>query len=397
MNSPVDLDHERARRPRPLNVRSVSVFDGKEVPHRRWVVPGFSVEGGITLFAGDGGTGKSLLMIQLQVAAALGEPWLGMPMPEPFSTFGFYCEDDEDELHRRFHDACRHYGCSFGDLGDSVRFISRVGEPNELMTFDRRSDAGKPTALLSQIENEVALYKPRLCVFDTVADVFGGNENIRPQVRAFVTRMRRLALIGRGAVILTAHPSRSGMADGSGQSGSTAWQGSVRARAYLKMPHQPDQDIDGEPEPTNERLLKLMKSNYGPQGDKIRLKWQDGVFLRTDIAGPGSLADQYDDDKKVLDGATWLIERGAKLGAIPKARGSLASMLKDLPSCKLISFRNTVAAQERLIASGKLVLVEIGPPSKRVKCVRPAHLKYPGEAGGETEESIPPANREDGP
>jgi RecA-family ATPase len=388
----VDFTSQRNRRPLPLNTRNAGDFQGLAVPERNWLVPSILIRGGVTMLSGDGGMGKSLLCLQLQVAAALGAHWMGIEMPAGVSSFGFYCEDDEDELHRRLYDICRHYQCSFADLGDRVRFVSRVGESNELMTFFGRGDQGKRTVLLDQLEEEVKLWGHQLIILDTVADIFMGNENIRPQVRAFITAIRRLAIINAGGVILTAHPSRAGLADGSGLSGSTGWNGSVRSRIYFTKPKSADRDVDGEEEPTNDRVLKTMKSNYGPAGDKMRVKWQEGVFVRTDLASAGaSMFDRIEVDRQILEAATYMVSRGSLLAADPNARSSLAVLARNLPTCKHIAWKDAIGAQERLIQQGRLEIVEMGPPSKRRVYVRPAHQRYPGEeGGGETEQSIPP-------
>src|SRR5262245_11493922 len=71
------------------------------------------------------------------------------------------------------------------------------------------------------------------------------------------------------AIVLLAHPSVAGMASGTGISGSTAWNNSVRSRLYLKAVDNHD----------DARLLKVMKSNYGPKGKPMALRYQRGIFV----------------------------------------------------------------------------------------------------------------------
>ena len=137
-------------------------FVGRPVPPRQWLIPGVLSCGGITMLGGDGGTGKSLLAVQLQVACALGAPWLGIATPRATTSFGFYCEDEEGELHRRLADICRHYYCTFADLKGRVLFASRVGQANELMTFGARHDIGDLTLTFGQIEELVRAHKVEL-------------------------------------------------------------------------------------------------------------------------------------------------------------------------------------------------------------------------------------------
>lgn len=122
--------------------------------------------------------------------------------------------------------------------------------------------------------------KPVHVVYDTHADLFGGNENARTQAQQFVSQLRGLALETGSTALLLAHPSLSGMASGSGTSGSTAWSNNVRSRLYLDRVR--DDGIEVDPDA---RVLRTMKANYGPVGGEIRLRWHDGVFTTGDANG----------------------------------------------------------------------------------------------------------------
>ena len=49
-----------------------SALDGLGVPPRRWCVEGWFPNRSVSLLSGDGGTGKSLLAMQLATSAAMG-------------------------------------------------------------------------------------------------------------------------------------------------------------------------------------------------------------------------------------------------------------------------------------------------------------------------------------
>lgn len=91
-----------------------------------------------------------------------------------------------------------------------------------------------PTALWAELRAEVLEFRPVLLVLDTLADVFGGSEKDRAQVRQFVGLLRGLAIEADLATLLLGHPSIAGMASGAGTSGSTAWSNSVRSRLCLE-------------------------------------------------------------------------------------------------------------------------------------------------------------------
>jgi RecA-family ATPase len=104
---------------------------------------------------------------------------------------------------------------------------------------------------------------------DTATQTFSGNQNDERQVVDYINILRRIAVAIQGIVILTKHPSLSGRANGSGESGNTAWHNSVRSRLYVR-----------ESVADNCTVISGMKSNYSRKLEKIRLKWQRGVFIQ---------------------------------------------------------------------------------------------------------------------
>lgn len=259
----------------PLAVIDPAGWQGQPVPPRRWLVEGLIPHGAVTLLGGDGGLGKSLLMLQLQTAAATATPWLGVPT-EACSSFGLYCEDDEGELHRRMAAICDGFGLALTDLGGRMHFATRVGLATEFLDRDKFGKAKGPSAVFFQVLETVQRLGVRLVILDGLHDLFDGNENSRPEARQFVNLLRRIALAIDGAVVLCAHPSLAGLNSGSGTSGSTAWNNAVRSRLYLARPVT---EGDTPPDP-DLREMRTMKANYGKVGERIRLRWQQGVFVR---------------------------------------------------------------------------------------------------------------------
>ncbi|WP_369675560.1 AAA family ATPase, partial [Enterococcus faecium] len=86
--------------------------------------------------------------------------------------------------------------------------------------------------------------RPALVGLDTLADLHSGQENDRTTARQFIGLLRGLAIRHGCAVVLLAHPSLTGMASGSGLSGSTAWNASVRSRLYLERVVQDGYEAD---------------------------------------------------------------------------------------------------------------------------------------------------------
>ena len=90
------------------------------------------------------------------------------------------------------------------------------------------------TPFFARLEATIDKLRPSLLILDALADLYGGDENVRVQVRQFITFLRRLCSKYSVTIVLVAHPSLAGMASDSGISGNTGWNNSVRCRLYLK-------------------------------------------------------------------------------------------------------------------------------------------------------------------
>ncbi len=249
---------------------SAAELGGRHVPPREWLVDDLVPQKTVTLMSGDGGTGKSLLALQLAIAAVTGTAWLGRPV-QAGRVIYFTAEDDEDELHRRIDDILCAGGLSYDQLA-GLTLRSLAGE-DALLAVETQTALIQST-LFDELETQAESDGPVLIVIDTLANVYPSNENDRAKVRQFVGILLSLALKRRCAVMLLSHPSLSGMLSGSGMSGNTAWSNSVRSRLYLKRVV-----ADGEEHDPDKRVLATKKANYGPPGGEIAMTWRDGVFV----------------------------------------------------------------------------------------------------------------------
>lgn len=260
---------------RPLITSSPAEWDATAVPERKWHVTNWLPQGRPSALYGDGGVGKTLAAQQLITSTVTGRPWFGLEVQKS-PALGIFCEDDLDELHIRQADINAALGVAMNALA-AMRIASRVGDENLLMTFDREG-IGAVTEFFSQVLDAAKAMRAGLVVVDTAADTFGGNENIRPQVRQFVSGcLGRLARDTGATVLLCAHPSVAGLVSGQGTGGSTAWSNSVRSRLYLERepaasggPVAPDENI---------RILSRKKANYSSIGESIRLRWCQGALV----------------------------------------------------------------------------------------------------------------------
>jgi RecA-family ATPase len=354
------------------------------IPPRYWVVPQRVPGRNVTLISGEGAVGKSLLLLQLSTAIVLARDWIGtVPISGPVIYLN--CEDDEDEICRRLEAVCSYYGVTRADIAAQLHVLSFAGR-DAILAYVDRSDRVRPTRLFEQLKKDALKIRPKLIVIDTVADVFAGNENDRAQTRQFITLQRGLAIEIDGAIILASHPSLTGIASGSGLSGTTAWHNSVRARMYMKSAAD-DSDDDL-------RLLQVKKNNYGKVSENIVLRWRDGVYVPEPREGTlEQLATEAKIDNLFLDLLHRFAEqkRNVSPSRSPTHAPSVFADQKEAKEAK-IKAKAFAEAMERLLAANKIRIIKEGPPSRQRERLAEAGsddhathlLRVVGEAPGAT-------------
>jgi RecA-family ATPase len=343
--------------PAELPVISAASFDGVAPPERRWIVKDMIPDRTVTMVAGDGGGGKTTVMLQLAAALAGARPWLGHN-PAPGRALFVTAEDDEEEIHRRIYAIAKGLGVELSDL----HIVPFAGQDAVLAARHGKAALIAPTAIFRQLVALVERIKPALIVLDALADIFAGEENARAQARQFIGLMRGLAIDHSLAVVLIAHPSLSGMASGSGTSGSTAWSNSVRARLYLaRIVDEGNREIDPDL-----RVLWVKKSNYGPAGLELRLRWQNGAFVLDGDAGSfDKLAADAKAERVFIDLLAKFTEQGRDVCDTPGHNYAPAEFAEQ---CSEGLSRDTLkAAMKRLLFAKRVRVESFGPPSRRRK------------------------------
>ncbi|MCK1619579.1 AAA family ATPase [Bradyrhizobium sp. 159] len=352
---------EASSRPTPANdnhadeikIIDPSDWEGQPIPERQWYLEGLIPNRQVTLLSGDGGTGKSLLAYQIGLAGVLGVETLGFRPAEGRVVY-LAAEDDEGELKRRGHDILTAMRRTFADLKGRMRVIPMAGKDAELVSEKRRSRELELTGLAQRITDLLTEFRPKLLILDTAADVFGGDEINRKQVRFFVSMLRRFAMDCDLAVLLLSHPSVQGMQSGTGLSGSTAWNNSVRSRLYFTA-DKTDEDL---------RLLKNMKANYGKKGAETKLRWHEGAFILDDdkpTAHAALLANHADE---VFLRMLSSINGSGRRVSSSRSTAYAPTVMAAMPEREGTSKKALEEAMARLFTEKKIAVVKEGPPSK---------------------------------
>jgi RecA-family ATPase len=358
--------------PKPLPWLDMSGWDDVPVPHRDWVILNRVPAETFGIFSGEGGVGKSIIELTKDVAHVTGKDWLGS-MPEIGPAIYVGTENSENELHIRLAAIGRHYGVTFKEMVDAGLHVLPLIEEDSTLVTASQNGAVETTALYRQIYEAAGDIKPINLSIDPLSSVFAGNENDRVQAYAFRRHMMALAKVTRcerrtgavfgGSVTVLSHPSLSGIASGSGLSGSTGWHGAPRFRQYLKGV----KEAEGEQEQQGDlRELQFKKVQYGPASESLMLRYRHGVFVQ--VGGPSDLEKAARDqkaDEVFLETLNRLAAEGRNVGHSPTASNYAPKTFAGEGEAKKAKLHKVdlEAAMRRLFEAKKIVAESYGKPS----------------------------------
>lgn len=261
---------------------------GVPVPARQWAAgddaDGWVPLGGLTFLYGPDGVGKTALAGQWAIAQARGEPLFGLipvrKMPVLFVT----CEDDTDELLRRF-------AAQGARVDDDITFASFLGKDTMLHPSFKRG--GTDDTPFFQLLDEQLSSMPagdKLLILDNLAQIYQGNYFEPSDIAMFLNGyLRRLGTAHQATILVLAHPSESAKSSGAGSYGGIGWSGGVRSRLYFERRTFRGSKKSDTPLPMGEqRLLSRKKANYAKihaEGEGVVLEWKNWVFVPATEAG----------------------------------------------------------------------------------------------------------------
>jgi RecA-family ATPase len=255
-------------------------------PERKWIVEDVIPDETLTLMTGDGGTGKTTIALQLGVSMRTNGEWLGMKVTQG-STLFFTSEEERKDVNLNLRAILKAEGKSLAHC-EGLYILPLADRDACLAAAPSKLAALAATPLWRALVRVIEKKKPRLVILDALADLFGGEENVRRHARGFIVLLKQLAMRHKLAVLLIAHPSLSGMNTGTGLSGSTDWHNGPRARLYFEQP----KDKDGKPLDDDARTLTVKKMQYARPGTVFRLRWRKGVYVYEGKAGGGASYDR---------------------------------------------------------------------------------------------------------
>ena len=281
----------------PLLTLDLAELAGTRATAKQFAIEQIAPLAEVTLFTGPGSAGKSLLGQQLATAAAAGQKCLGLGV-QPGPAIYLTCEDDADQLHWRQQHLCEAAGIPMASLAGKLHLISLRGVlDSHLCTFGTDGTLERQPAY-NRLEEMIKATGAKLVFLDNVAHLFTGNENDRGQVTRFINLLNRLAGSTGAAILLIAHPNKSG----DNYSGSTAWLNAVRSQVTLDRLR----DAEGAINDPDARVLSTGKANYSRLGEAVKFRWHKWAFVREDDLPSDTRAELADVIKANEENAAFL-------------------------------------------------------------------------------------------
>jgi RecA-family ATPase len=346
----------------------MSNWDNEPIPQRQWAIFNRVPLNQAGLFSGEGGTGKSIIELTKNVAHVTGKEWLGS-LPEIGPAFYIGAEDDANEIHIRLAAIAKHYGVTFSDLVDGgLHILCLLGEDATLCAATGKGGKVETTALYKQLYEAAGDIKPKNISIDTLSRAFAGDEINRVQVYGFANHMQALAKAAGGSVTVLSHPSLSGIASGSGISGSTAWHGAFRFRQYLtgvkaESGEQPDGDL---------RQLEFKKNQYGPRSENVVVRYQNGLFIpERGLSNLEKVAREAEAERIFIDLLKRFSDAGRNLSHKVSSPNYAPKFFVAEAEAKEARLRKTdfEDAMRRLFTDEKIVVKTYGRPSNPHECL----------------------------
>ncbi|SEN09964.1 RecA-family ATPase [Luteibacter sp. UNCMF331Sha3.1] len=330
--------------------------------------PGFVIEPLIprrvvTLLGGHGGLGKTMLALVICAHVAAGRGWGPFAIEQGRAVF-VSLEDDAPIILFRLRAIIDEYSLPADEVRANLRIFDGTDIAPELMVPHGAGGVVtmRETPLLGVVSE--AVQGADLTIIDNASESFGGNANDPMQVKAFLRRLKAIAMRNDAGLVLLAHVDKASAkngAQGNSYLGTAAWHNSARSRLALVK------DDNGPME------LRHEKSNLAAKAQPILLQQaRNGVLVPADGGGSRESAEALiaaADADAVYGVLVHAINAGLTVTAATAGPSTAWHVLASLPELGP-QYRNhdgkrrVQAALVKLSRDGRIIRAEFKKPDR---------------------------------
>lgn len=254
-----------------------------------WMIEGIWQQGSHGMIAGEPKTYKSVLVTDMAVSVASGEPFLGrFPVPNPGPVL-YIQEENSPWLVKDRVMKIAHTRGQLNGKADLIGNKLTVKMPPELPMYFLNNQGFDLTSEEDRVllEGFVKDIKPVLIIFDPLYLMLGGkDENSSKDIRPILTWLLKLRYDYKTSVIVLHHWNKSGKSERGGQRmlGSVLWHGWVESALYTNVVNEETHEIAVEREFRSfEKPGKLqIKFEFGAPGELTYKATMSDAVVTTD-------------------------------------------------------------------------------------------------------------------
>lgn len=255
-----------------LSQTAIQVSEGAwneaAIPQRPWLARGYFMRGSVTVIAGPGSAGKSMLTCAWACALATGRQWSRLEPIQPLRVAIYNVEDDEDEQQRRLSATLQQQGLTPQDIAGRVLRLS----PRDVGTLIEQLPDGR-MQMTKAWDGLIEVCEQRnldVLFLDPLAELHTAEENDNTALRSVVARLRTLAQQYQLAVVLI-HHTRKGATAGDPDTvrGASAIVGAARIVLTVATMTEDEANKLGISPDMRRDLMRVdgAKQNYAPATD----------------------------------------------------------------------------------------------------------------------------------
>ena len=300
--------------PEPIEYLDIEGMLNTSAPERRYLFKdedgsGVMPEGVGCGIAAPGGTGKSLIALQMAVALATGGTWLDRYRAcGPTHVFLITCEDDAEELHRRLDAIIKHVTVFAAPseverlhllLKKHLHIATFIGKEFALTQNLRTGYYASGPAVQHIIESIRSFDSSAVVIFDPLRKVAAGNEE-GAAMNAVIKACDeiRVGIAGPITTVIVHHTSKESARQG--DTSQSAFRGASDLvdglRWTMTLSGLSEGDAKnlgiGDDDRLQLRKYAVPKTNYTSQISDRYLQYRDGLFVDTDLMPTREVAAQ---------------------------------------------------------------------------------------------------------
>jgi hypothetical protein len=276
----------RPKQAMPDRLDVMNCFTRQPEPYD-FILPGF-LTGTVGLLVSPGGTGKSMLAMQVAASVATGKDMLKLGVDKTSDCLVIAGEDPMIALHHRLHDLGKHYSSTeMKNIADRCDFRCVVGQGMDIME-DRWFDW-----LLSLASGK------RLVVIDTLTRIHCLDETVAGDAKKIMTRLEVAANETGAGVLVLHHVSKAAATSGQGGEQQAARGSSVfvdNARWSSFLCGMTEKEAEGRKVSDRRKYVRwnVSKQNYSkPEDDAWLERGAGGILVQADFRTVEKKAEVY--------------------------------------------------------------------------------------------------------